>query len=116
VGLIFDLNGICVKEIEGAAINDVPDSVEVERPVGLNGVDLKFLLLVDGVVIQRDETAGEIAAREEAAFQKELVLGILKALFNHENRIRALEGKTAVTIDQFRIAVKTILGLEPGAE
>jgi hypothetical protein len=116
VGLIFDASGTCVKEIDGDAVNDIPGAVEVERPVGLNGVDLKYLLLVDGVVIQRDETAEEIAARDEAAFQKELARGILKALFNHENRIRALEGKAAITIDQFRTAIKAILGVNGGVE
>lgn len=33
----------------------------------------------------------------------------LKIAFNHENRIRALEGKAAITIAQFKIAVKAQL-------
>jgi hypothetical protein len=30
-------------------------------------------------------------------------------LFNHENRIRTLEGKTAITVKQFKTAVKALL-------
>lgn len=33
----------------------------------------------------------------------------LKIAFNHENRIRALEGKQAVTIAQFKTAVRAML-------
>lgn len=33
----------------------------------------------------------------------------LRGLFNHENRIRALEGKAAVTVAQFTNAVKALL-------
>lgn len=33
----------------------------------------------------------------------------LKLAFNHENRIRALEGKAAVTVAQFKTAVKAML-------
>jgi len=36
---------------------------------------------------------------------------LLTYMFNVENRIRALEAKPAITINQFRAAVKTILGL-----
>jgi hypothetical protein len=34
-----------------------------------------------------------------------------KILFNHENRIRALEGKAAITAAQFRTAVKALTPL-----
>lgn len=33
----------------------------------------------------------------------------LKIAFNHENRIRALEGKAAITVAQFKAAVRAIL-------
>jgi len=33
----------------------------------------------------------------------------MKIAFNHENRIRALEGKAAVTVPQFRAAVKGLM-------
>jgi hypothetical protein len=32
-----------------------------------------------------------------------------QVLFNHENRIRTLEGKTAITVKQFKTAVKGLL-------
>lgn len=35
----------------------------------------------------------------------------LKVAFNHENRIRALEGKAAVTAAQFKNAVKALAGV-----
>lgn len=48
-----------------------------------------------------------------AGYQQSLVAGIdvaeLKALFNHENRIRALEGKTAVTAQQFTAAIAALM-------
>lgn len=34
---------------------------------------------------------------------------LLKIAFNHENRIRALEGKQAVSLAQFKVAVKALL-------
>lgn len=34
---------------------------------------------------------------------------VLKVLFNHENRIRALEAKAAITVAQFIGAIKTLL-------
>lgn len=33
----------------------------------------------------------------------------LRIMFNHENRIRALEGKAAITIAQFKTAIRTLL-------
>lgn len=33
----------------------------------------------------------------------------IKISLNHENRIRALEGKPAITVAQFKTAVKTLL-------
>jgi len=48
---------------------------------------------------------------DNAAFDKSFRIvdeTLLKVLFNHENRIRALEGRAAVTAAQFRDAVKTI--------
>lgn len=33
----------------------------------------------------------------------------LRISFNHENRLRALEGKTAITVAQFKTAVKALV-------
>lgn len=60
----------------------------------------------------RDKTAGELAA--DADTRKEQQLDAfdalaLKALFNHENRVRALESKAPITAAQFRAALKAML-------
>lgn len=34
---------------------------------------------------------------------------LLKVAFNHENRLRAIEGKAAITMAQFKTAVKALL-------
>lgn len=34
---------------------------------------------------------------------------ILRVMFNHENRIRALEARPAITLAQFRAAIKALL-------
>lgn len=34
----------------------------------------------------------------------------LRIAFNHENRIRALEGKTAITVAQFKAALRVLIG------
>jgi hypothetical protein len=56
----------------------------------------------------REMTAAEIDAAKDAA-----VAGFdavaLRVLMNHENRIRALEGKQAITAPQFRTALKALL-------
>jgi hypothetical protein len=51
------------------------------------------------------------ANRAEEAFQRAVLKGIERVLFNHENRIRVLEGKAAITREQFITALKTLLGI-----
>lgn len=56
----------------------------------------------------RAMTAQEIdAVKQTKVDAMDIVL--LRLAFNHENRIRILEGKAAITIDQFKTAVKAIL-------
>ncbi len=66
---------------------------------------------VQDVWTVRTRTAEEIAAAADA--EKEFAIDQLgaafKVLFNHENRVRALEGKAAITALQFRTAVKALL-------
>jgi len=108
--LVFNQSGACIKEIGGSAI--VEDGyVGVPRPPALAGAPMRFLTIVEGVVTQRAEMPEETMARDSAAYQNALIGGVTKVLLNHENRIRALEAKPAITINQFRAAVKTILGL-----
>lgn len=61
------------------------------------------LAILDGVVAAHDPTANA-----PVADKVELVL--LKIEFNHENRIRALEGKPAITLAQFKAAISVIAG------
>lgn len=56
----------------------------------------------------RAKTAGELDANREAALDR-LDLALFKIAFNHENRLRALEGKAAITALQFRTAIKALL-------
>ena len=67
---------------------------------------------VEDVWTVRNKTAPELTAEVES--RKEQMLDSLndiqnKVLFNHENRIRALEGKAAITPAQFRAALKGLL-------
>ena len=56
----------------------------------------------------RDKTAEELEADKEARIDR-LDLVALRIAFNHENRIRALEGKQAISAAQFKAAVKALL-------
>lgn len=56
----------------------------------------------------RDKTAQELDD-DKATKVDALDLVVLRGLFNHENRIRALEGKAAITLAQFKNAVKALL-------
>jgi hypothetical protein len=56
----------------------------------------------------RDKTADELDADKDAVISAFDMLAF-KVLFNHENRIRALEGKGTVTAAQFRTAMKALL-------
>lgn len=68
--------------------------------------------LVDGTIIEsytvRAKTAAEIDADRERTLDR-LDAAILRVLLNHENRLRAIEGKAAVTATQFRAAIKALL-------
>ena len=56
--------------------------------------------------------AAERSAREaEERLQNALLKGAVLVLFNHENRLRALEAKAPVSLEQFKQALKAILGL-----
>lgn len=67
---------------------------------------------VTRVWTKRNKTAQELAADDDV--RKESVLTganelAYKVLFNHENRIRVLEGKQPVNMNQFRAAVRALL-------
>lgn len=56
----------------------------------------------------RDLTAQELDARKEQVLPREVDVAF-RVMFNHENRIRALESKGALTTKQFRNALKAML-------
>lgn len=56
----------------------------------------------------REKTSGEIDADKEAYLNSIDMLGF-QIDFDHENRIRALEGKQTITAAQFRAALKARL-------
>ena len=56
----------------------------------------------------RAKTAGEIDADKDGVVSAMDML-VFKVLFSHENRVRALEGKAAITAPQFRAALKAMI-------
>jgi len=56
----------------------------------------------------RDKTAGELDDDAEAKIDRVDAL-TFKVMFNHENRVRALESKAPITANQFRAALKAML-------
>lgn len=57
----------------------------------------------------RPAAAGVLDAYKDSQATKLTVEIVAKVLFNHENRIRALEGKQAVTAAQFKSALKGLM-------
>lgn len=70
---------------------------------------------IEGSPIETPEDVAERAATtaraDEERLQNAMLRGIARVLLNHENRLRTLEGKPAVTIEQFKAAVKAILDI-----
>lgn len=68
---------------------------------------------VNGSVVTESYTKRALTVQELDALKDAKVSAIdkvqLKIAFNHENRIRALEGKAAITQQQFLAAIKTLL-------
>lgn len=54
------------------------------------------------------KTAEQISTEKEVTVSS-IMPALLKVLLNHENRIRALAGQGAVTMDQFKNALKALL-------
>lgn len=57
----------------------------------------------------RPAAAGVLDAYKNSQATKLTVEIVAKVLFNHENRIRALEGKASVTAAQFKSALKDLM-------
>jgi len=71
----------------GAVLADAEGSADELRPTDSN--------MLDGYQSRQSQSIVDHA--------------VTKLLFNHENRIRALEGKAALTPAQFRIALKQLM-------
>lgn len=68
--------------------------------------------IIDGVpfyVPPPPPTPEEVAEKEEIRFQFDVVRVLGKAVFNHENRIRVLEGKPEVTWEQFKTYIRGMI-------
>lgn len=106
--LIF-IDQDCVKRISGDAVLDVSGAVVMNEPPEAAGIPMRLVKLIGGIVTTVPEpplTPEQIAAR---ATKEELDLAMRKIFlvaFNHENRIRALEGKAAITKAQFKMALE----------
>lgn len=56
----------------------------------------------------RAKTAQELDGEKDAVVNG-MDLVLLKVAFNHENRVRVLEGKQPITLAQFKAAIKALL-------
>lgn len=103
------LRDATLSQAEAHVRNGYPDLV-VDYEVGLLTINE---ILGDPIETPEDitERAALPARRAEKEFQNVLLRGVAKVLFNHENRIRALEAKPSITMEQFTSALKTILGI-----
>jgi len=59
--------------------------------------------------VLRPTASGVLDAYKNTQAVKITVETIAKVLFNHENRLRALEGQSSVTANQFRTAIKGLM-------
>lgn len=57
----------------------------------------------------RPVAAGVLDGYKDSQASKLTIEIVAKVLFNHENRLRALEGKQAVTANQFKTALKDLM-------
>jgi len=101
----FTIGGITVN---AATFIAALEHVEKYHPV----VYKEYVAGRSGVkVSDPDEQVRIEVAIDEDRFQKAVLLAIEKVLLNHENRLRAVEGKPQVTAETFRGTLKIMLGL-----
>jgi len=71
--------------------------------------------VIDGVPVWIDPppppepTPEELAMREEIRFHQDVLSVMAKGFFNHENRVRVLEGKAVITWEQFKTAIRGMM-------
>ena len=105
--LIF-LGEDCIQRIGGDAVNNIAGTTEVEETPETEGIEGYRIKLVSGVITILDYTPEEVEAKSNREFIN-LVLGkIGKAMFQHENRIRVLEGLAPITVEQFKAGIQAL--------
>jgi hypothetical protein len=85
--------------VEWSADGTVPSVIDTEASLGA-------VLAGD---LSRPSTAAVLDAYQLTQADKVMSHTAFKVLFNHENRLRALEGKVPVTASQARSAVKALM-------
>jgi len=108
--LIF-VEGICVKRIGGNAMMDVSNGIIVEETPEVAGAPFNRIGIADGVPVLIPEpplTPEQVAAIEAKAQLDLAIKKVFHVAFNHENRIRVLEGKAAITKEQFKAALAAL--------
>ena len=74
-----------------------------------NGPSLAFWNVPGPIPTDTDIANAMAGPRPDADVTGPIDAAVLKVLFNHENRIRAFEGKAAITTAQFITAIKALL-------
>lgn len=95
----------CVKRIGGDAVMDISNGIIVDDTPETVGVPMSRIKLIGGVVTVVPPTQAEIDAAGAKADQDAILKKMFLVAFNHENRIRVLEGKAAITKAQFKTAL-----------
>jgi len=99
------VDGNCVKRISGDAVPDVPGATVVDETPEVVGAPMRLVKLVDGVPVVAAPTPEDVAAAEARADLDAFIRKAFLVAFNHENRLRVLEGKPPVTREQFKAAL-----------
>jgi hypothetical protein len=101
----------CAKRIGGDAVLDVPGATIMDETPEVAQKPLRLIKLLEGVVTLIPEpplTPEELATAESKEDRDEILRKIFHVAFNHENRIRVLEGKQPVTKEQFKAALTAL--------
>lgn len=82
------------------ADNTAPTSIDNEANLGA---------VISDVGAPKPAAPNVLAAWRDGQASNHITTAVFKILFNHENRLRALEGKAAITAAQFLAALKQLM-------